>query len=343
MAKGEKRLETLVGFFLLVGLVLLGGMIVRYGRLGEQFRDVYGVTVAFDDASGIIKGSHVRLAGATVGQVVEEPELTSAGKVRVKVVIHEEAPRIDRNAAFQITSLTVLGDKAITITPPPPEEAAGEYLQDGDFIEGGGPSGLDRIQSDAERIASDAAVFMERSRTTLTRIDQAIEEARSVSKSLNESLTSINEKVLTEQNMTNFGETLADLRGASRNIREASLEMKPLLADAQRALQNLDRAAASADGAFAKASSEMEKLGPALEKVPKAVDSIAQAADDASDALESVTDEEGLLGTLAYDKEPAEDARKFLQNLRRHGILGYRDEETYDERDPRNRFRGRRR
>ena len=49
------------------------------------------------------------------------------------------------------------------------------------------------------------------------------------------------------------------------------------------------------------------------------------------------------MGTLAYDREPAQDAKTFLRNLRRYGILGYRDAQTHDERDPRNRFRGRRR
>ena len=51
---------------------------------------------------------------------------------------------------------------------------------------------------------------------------------------------------------------------------------------------------------------------------------------------------EGLLGTLAYDREVSDDAKAFVRNLKQQGILRYRDKETPEE-DPRNRFRGRRR
>ena len=80
-----------------------------------------------------------------------------------------------------------------------------------------------------------------------------------------------------------------------------------------------------------------------MESIARAADEVAQAADDASDTIKSVQDGDGLLGTLTYDGAVKDDAKTFMRNLRRYGILRYRDSSTHDERDPRNRFRGRRR
>ncbi|MBB08172.1 MAG: hypothetical protein CMN03_07895 [Roseibacillus sp.] len=344
MATSPKRIETLVGFFLFVGLALLGILIMQFGRFADRFRGVYPVTVSFSDASGLIKGSQVRLSGAKVGQVVEEPSLTPEGKIEVAIVIRKDTPKIDRNSAFQISSLSILGDKAIMITPPAtPEERAGEYIGDGDFIVGAEAGGLDALQTDAVQIASDAAVLISRGKTTLAKVDTALDDLQTVSGQLSESLDRINSGLITEENMAKVTSALDNLDGAAGTIREASLEIQPLLAGAQDAVQSFDKAAKAAEGTFSRASSEITKLGPTLQKVPEAVDSISEVATEARGALKSVKTSEGLLGSLAYDRDMKGDAKTFMRNLRHYGILRYKDDEAPDERDPRNRFRGRRR
>ena len=64
MAIKEKRHEAYVGLFLLVGLIILGALVVKFGRLGENSMDgKYNVELVFKDASGLIKGSEVRMGG----------------------------------------------------------------------------------------------------------------------------------------------------------------------------------------------------------------------------------------------------------------------------------------
>jgi phospholipid/cholesterol/gamma-HCH transport system substrate-binding protein len=344
MANSPKRTETLVGFFLFVGLALLGTLIMQFGRFTDRFRGVYTITVAFSDASGLIKGSQVRLAGAKVGQVVAEPNLTEQGRVLVDIAIREDTPQLDKNSAFQVTSLSILGDKAIMITPPKTkEEMSGIYIEEGDFIEGAAAGGLEALQTDAQSIASSAAVLMERGKTTLTKVDNALDELRSVTGQLNQSLDRVNTGLISDENMKNFREALADLKAATGNIHDASIQFKPLLVDAQKAVRSFDQAAEEAQGTFAQASAEISKLGPTLKKIPEAVHSIAGVAKEAKATLQNVKSSDGLLGTLAYDREVNGDAKSFLKNLRHYGILRYKDAGTFDERDPRNRFRGRRR
>ena len=75
-----------------------------------------------------------------VGQVVEEPALTEEGKILVEMCIREDAPKIDKNAVFQLSSLSILGDKAGMLSaeqslavqacalPPLPHEAVGSFI-----------------------------------------------------------------------------------------------------------------------------------------------------------------------------------------------------------------------
>src|SRR5256885_11567797 len=67
--QSEKTLELKVGAFVVVGLAVLAALVVQFGRVGEGFKTYYGLTVRFPDASGLLKGSDVLLAGAKIGRV----------------------------------------------------------------------------------------------------------------------------------------------------------------------------------------------------------------------------------------------------------------------------------
>ena len=143
-----------------------------------------------------------------MGQVVEEPALTEEGTILVEVCIREDAPRIDKNAVFQISSLSILGDKAVMISPPAtPEERAGEFIEDGAFIEGAEPGGLDALQTDAGRIAADAAELLSRGKGTLTKIEGGLDDLRAVASRLTESLDRINGGVISDENLAAFSST----------------------------------------------------------------------------------------------------------------------------------------
>lgn len=340
MASGDKRTETLVGLFLFIGLALLGGLIVQYGRFSGRLKSVYTVTIEFKDASGVIKGSHLRLGGAMIGEVIQKPELGSNRKVKVQMAIREDV-LLPTNSVFQITSLSLLGDKAIVVSIP--EEPSPENLQDGAFLQGGGPSGLEALQGDAESIAADARVLMGNARTSLLKLDAALDDVRAVAGRLSEGVEKINTGLLSDENLDGFSESIVSIKSSAGNIEEASRELKPLMADARVAMDKVARVADEAQGTFAKANAQIDNLEPALREVPEAIRNISKVAETANEAIGEIKNSDGLLGTLAYDKEIKSDSKTFVKNLRRYGILGYRDEDTYDENDPRERFKGRRR
>lgn len=334
MGESSSKTELWVGLFVFIGLALLGGLIVQFGRFGDKLHGKYQIMVVFDDASGLIKGSEIRMGGARIGKVAEHPELNADVKVQVVMSIAEPI-RIPENSMIQIASATLLGDKMIVITPPEPSETTGRFLEPGAVIRGGGASGLDAIQNNAESISRDARKLMDDAGATFKKVDAAVDDIRGATKRLSTTLDKVNDSILSEQNLKSIDGTLA-------NFEQATAELKPAVTEAREAIAAFEKASNSARGTFANADKRIDELKPALEEVPKAVASLSRAADKAGQAIDRAEQGEGLLGTLAYDREVTDDAKVFIRNLRQQGILRYRDKETPED-DPRSRFRGRRR
>lgn len=340
MAAGvPAKVETRVGLFILVGLVFLGGLIVQFGRFGDRLRGSYQLTVVFNDAAGVIKGSEVRMGGARIGRVAEVPALTDEVKVEVTLDVDERI-RIPSGSRFQVSSATLLGDKLIVITPP--TEPEGGMIEPGSRLDGAGAAGFDAIQDNAIAFSQDARHLMMRAEETLGGVDAAVEEIRVVARRLSTSLEKVNDSVLDEENLGRIDGMIANLEATSREWAEASDQLEPAIVEVREAVESIGRAAEGAEETFAKANARIDELGPAFEEVPRAVASISRAADQAAETFERVEQGDGLLGTLAYDDEVSDDAKTFIRNLKQYGILRYRDKETPPD-DPRNRFRGRRR
>src|SRR4029077_18829643 len=117
----EKTLELKVGAFVFVGLAVLAALVVQFGRAGEGFKTYYGLTVRFPDASGLLKGSDVLLAGAKIGRVSGGLRLSRAAQgVEVALRIFDYV-RIPAGSKFSVGSSGLLGDRFVSVTIPPGE------------------------------------------------------------------------------------------------------------------------------------------------------------------------------------------------------------------------------
>lgn len=339
----EKRRERTAGLFVLIGLLLLGVLIVEFGRFGDRFKGHYPLYIEFPDTAGIIKNSEVRLRGAKVGRVATKPELTTgraSNTVRMEMRIRNEV-KIPRDSTFQIGSSGLLGDKFIEITPP--EKESGEYYQSGETIMGVGAGGFDSIKSDAQSIARDASMLIKDAQKTFEKIDQALDSIKSIGDKVNTTMTRVNDGFLSKDNLDNFSLAMANFETSSRNIKGASENLKPTISDTRATLASIKKAADGAQNLIADARREIKNIEPALRGIPKAVRSIDRAASKAEKTMTAFQNKDSLVGTMAYDRETGTNAKEFMRNLKRYGILRYRDDATKDERDPRNKFRGSRR
>jgi phospholipid/cholesterol/gamma-HCH transport system substrate-binding protein len=341
MATDKRKTEMLVGAFVLIGLALLGGLIVQFGRFGEKFNLSYPLTLIVDDAAGIIKGSEIRMGGAKIGRVKQLPVLMDDAQVRIDLQIDERI-KIPEGSLLAVASASLLGDKMIIVTPPAVKN--GRFIAENTVITGAGPTGLDAIQSNAEILSRDARELMVGATETLKKVDAAVVDIRTASQQLSETIQKVNDGVLKPENLAEVDTALRNFSETTENLKKASAEIEPAVADARRAIQAVEKAAGGAEKTFASVDQRVNELAPALAELPKATKAITQAANKANATMDKVVQGEGLLGTLTNDNAVSTDAKQFIRNLKERGILRYRDgESVHPADDPRNRFRGSRR
>ncbi len=324
MPVSEKRNEWVVGLFLFIGLALLAGLILQFGRFENYFGNQYAITVVFDDASGLIKGSEVRMGGARIGRVAKLPELTEAVQVEVELAIDERI-RIPLGSSFEINSATLLGDKLIVVVPP--EKMTGFFIEPGSRHQGAALSGLEALQSQAGTVSRKVIHILDKMEATLTKVDGAVDDIQTASKELGEAIRKVNQSVLAKKNLARFDETIANLSDVTTRWNQASGKLEPTLAEAREAIGDIKSAAANLTQTLANADEAIASVKPALKGVPEAVDHISETAEKAGDALDRMKRGEGMLGAFASDNEVAFDFKAFMRNLRRHGILRYRNDD----------------
>src|ERR1700740_3239846 len=134
MNRHERGLEFKVGIFVFAGLAMLAALVVQFGRLGEGFKTYYALTVRFSDASGLLKGSDVLLAGARIGKVAGGPRLVREGNgVAVPLKIYDYI-KIPKGSKFTVGSSGLLGDRFVNVTMPPGERK--EFVAPNSYIMG---------------------------------------------------------------------------------------------------------------------------------------------------------------------------------------------------------------
>ena len=335
MAEPRAKTETLVGAFVLLGILIFGGLIIQFGNIADWTKGSYPITVDFKEASGVIKGSTVRMRGAKIGEVSAKPALHNNAVVRVILNI-EDKYQIPADSLFQVSQASFLGDKEIIITPPAETTA---YLKAGSELLGSQPSGLEFLQTEAENIVGETRALMSEARDAIGNMEEALSEIRLATKGLGKTIETVNTELFSEKNLRNLSSALENFDRAAASIADLGDNAAPVLTEAREAIAEIKVAARSAQDTLA-------KVEPTLEKVPQTLDSIEKTVDQAGDALSSVQktvdNKDGALSALTSDKETKEDTQAFIKNLRKYGILRYKDKETKED-DPRDRFKGRRR
>jgi phospholipid/cholesterol/gamma-HCH transport system substrate-binding protein len=104
------------GFFVILGLLCIGSLVIYFGRFGESIKKFYTLTVEYRNASGLLKGADVTLSGAKIGEVAASPKvLPDMRGVSVLLKINQDV-QIPKGSVFSIGSSGLLGDRFVTVT-----------------------------------------------------------------------------------------------------------------------------------------------------------------------------------------------------------------------------------
>ena len=172
----DKILELKVGAFVLVGLGVLAALLVQFGRLGEGFQSYYQLLIKFPDASGLLKGSDVLLAGAKIGHVSGGPRLAESGQgVEVPVRIFGFV-KIPAGSRFTVGSSGLLGDRFVAVNAP--QRISQDFIPKNSIIEGTRETGLDDLTKEGGALVEDLRTAVQNANTAISRLNnEALSDA----------------------------------------------------------------------------------------------------------------------------------------------------------------------
>jgi len=107
-------LQLTVGLFIIAGIICLGYLSVKLGKMeivGERGYEVYGV---FSNVGGLKNGSSVEIAGVKVGRV----KSVTLYNYQARVVLNlPENVKLQEDAIVSIKTKGLIGEQYVEITP----------------------------------------------------------------------------------------------------------------------------------------------------------------------------------------------------------------------------------
>jgi phospholipid/cholesterol/gamma-HCH transport system substrate-binding protein len=123
----KTRLELIVGAFVLVGIVCLGYLSIKLGKLEVIGGDLYEVDAEFNSASGLKPGAAVEIAGVEVGRV--KSIVLKEDRALVKLSV-QNGTKLYSDTIASIKTRGIIGEKFLALSPG----GGGDPLKAGDTI-----------------------------------------------------------------------------------------------------------------------------------------------------------------------------------------------------------------
>lgn len=186
----EKKYAGRVGWFVFIGLVLIGALMLNFSRGIGLFKPRYELTMRTRSVAGLKEGADVYLSGVKIGNVQRIKLDEKVKGVMVQLTILREFP-LHTDSRFVIEQQGVLGDQFVNITPGAPETP---LLKDGDTVEGSEPFNLNEVAQSANAL--------------IKRFDQ-------LGAAVGDAIARVTNQVLDAQTLSNLSRTVGNLESAS--------------------------------------------------------------------------------------------------------------------------------
>jgi phospholipid/cholesterol/gamma-HCH transport system substrate-binding protein len=123
----KAKLEFIVGVFVLIGIVCLGYLSIKLGKLELIGGNVYEVIAQFNTASGLKAGSSVEIAGVEVGRI---RAITLKDDRAAVVLAVDDKVKLYTDTIASIKTRGIIGEKFLALSPG----GGGDPLKPGDTI-----------------------------------------------------------------------------------------------------------------------------------------------------------------------------------------------------------------
>jgi len=302
--KNESRgIEWKVGLFMLIGLGVVAFMAISFGKFGQGLKKYYSISVEFPNASGLLKGADVYMAGAKVGFTADAPTLIE-GRSAVKVALKlKDGVKIPRASSFLISSSGFLGDAYVSINPPTNPDMA-DIFKNGDSVQG------TRLEGFGD-LAVKGGDVMDELKKRLQELEAPIKDIR--------------ERVLADKNLNAIDETFASLRDLTRDLKGSVKGIDEVISKAKQAVDTIKDTVSSVKAPIGKIDAAAADLKATLSSIKAAAASADSALNSAKALISKANSGKGALGMLLADKETSDNLKALIRNLREHGVLWYKN------------------
>jgi phospholipid/cholesterol/gamma-HCH transport system substrate-binding protein len=123
----KAKLELVVGVFVLVGIVCLGYLSIKLGKLEVIGGDFYDIEAEFDSVSGLKPGATVEIAGVGVGRVKAIALKEDRGLVTLAI---RNDVKLYSDTIASIKTRGIIGEKYVSLSLG----GSGQILQAGSRI-----------------------------------------------------------------------------------------------------------------------------------------------------------------------------------------------------------------
>ena len=123
----KAKLELIVGAFVLVGLICLGYLSIKLGKLEIIGGHLYEVEAEFDSVSGLKPGATVEIAGVEAGRVKAITLKEDRGLVTLSI---RNDVKLFSDTIASIKTRGIIGEKFVSLSPG----GGGEVLPAGSKI-----------------------------------------------------------------------------------------------------------------------------------------------------------------------------------------------------------------
>ncbi len=120
-------IELAVGLFLIVGIICLGYLSIKLGKMEVLGGEGYEIHAIFSDSGGLRTGSAVEIAGVEVGRIKKITLEDYQANIMIRFSQNVE---IQEDAIASVKTKGLIGEKYIEITPG----GADEIIQPGGTI-----------------------------------------------------------------------------------------------------------------------------------------------------------------------------------------------------------------
>ncbi len=111
------KLEMMVGTFMLIGILCLGYVSIKLGKMEFGGGDYYSVTASFDSVSGLKPGARVEVAGVEVGKVDRIGLDAKSGDRALAYLKIKTGVKITDDVIASVRTSGIIGDKFIMLRP----------------------------------------------------------------------------------------------------------------------------------------------------------------------------------------------------------------------------------